>query len=138
MIWIVTGPPCSGKSTYIKDNAKETDVIIDMDKLALALSHDNTLPFEYDDKVRKIARAARQAAVKEAIGQFQGERYRDLFIIHTDPSPDQRRSYRAANARFIELDPGKETCLKRLQNRPEENQKLARPIIEDFYLRRNK
>jgi predicted kinase len=138
MIWIITGPPCSGKSTYINENAKNDDVIIDMDKIALAFCTADTKPFEYDDMIRKIARSARQAAVKEAIGRMQGERYRNLFIIHTDPNSDQRMSYRAANARFVELDPGKEICLERLKKRPEQNQQIAKSVIDDFYARRNK
>jgi predicted kinase len=35
MITVVTGPPCGGKSTYIQDNAKDGDIIIDMDRLKL-------------------------------------------------------------------------------------------------------
>ena len=138
MIWIVTGPPCSGKSTYINENATEKDLIIDMDRLALAICREGTQPFEYDDLVRKVARSARQAAVREAISRMQGERYRNLFIIHTDPNSDQRMSYRAANARFVELDPGKEICLQRLKDRPAANQAIAKQVIEDFYAKRGK
>lgn len=138
MIWIVTGPPCSGKSTYIRENAKAKDIIIDMDRIALALTVEDALPFEYDDKVRRIARSARQAAVREAINLAQGERYTNTWIIHTDPSPDQRMSYRAANARFMEFDPGKEVCLERLKSRPVQNQKIAHQVIEDFYAKRGK
>lgn len=136
MIWIVTGPPCAGKSTYISENAKNDDIIIDMDRIALAFCVDETEPFEYDDVIRKVARSARQAAVREAINRMQGERYRNLFIIHTDPNSDQRMSYRAMNARFIELDPGKEICLERLKNRPQKNQDIAKPVIEEFYSKR--
>jgi tRNA uridine 5-carbamoylmethylation protein Kti12 len=138
LIWIVTGPPCSGKSTYIKGQAKRDDVIIDMDRIALAISPEDTRPFEYNDKIRAIARSGRAAMVKESIARAQGERYTNVWIIHTDPTPDQRMSYRAANARFIDLDPGKDVCLERLKSRPEQNQAIAKQVIDDFYAKRNK
>jgi dephospho-CoA kinase len=133
MITIVTGPPCSGKSTYIRQHAKAGDIVIDMDRLALALTAEDTKPFEYSDKVRKIARAARGAAVREALAIAQGERYLGVYIIHTDPSPDQRMMYRAANARVVEVNPGKEVCLERLKSRPPENQQIARKVIDEYY-----
>jgi tRNA uridine 5-carbamoylmethylation protein Kti12 len=137
MITIVTGPPCSGKSTYIKENAKPDDCIIDMDRIALALSPDETTSFNYSERIRKIARSARAAAVKTALMQAQGERYWGLWIIHTDPTPDVRSMYRSFGARFVEMNPGKVVCLERLTKRPIENQKLAREVIDTYYGKRN-
>lgn len=137
MITIVTGPPCSGKSTFIKENAKADDCIIDMDRIALALSPDETTSFTYSERIRKIARSARAAAVKTALMQAQGERYWGLWIIHTDPTPDVRSMYRTFGARFVEMNPGKVVCLQRLAKRPVENHKLAREVIDTYYGKRN-
>lgn len=137
MITIVTGPPCSGKSTFIKENAKADDCIIDMDRIALALSPDETTSFTYSERIRKIARSARAAAVKTALMQAQGERYWGLWIIHTDPTPDVRSMYRTFGARFVEINPGKVVCLERLAKRPVENHKLAREVIDTYYGKRN-
>lgn len=137
MITIVTGPPCSGKSTFIKENAKADDCIIDMDRIALALSPDETTSFTYSERIRKIARSARAAAVKTALMQAQGERYWGLWIIHTDPTPDVRSMYRTFGARFVEMNPGKVVCLERLAKRPVENHKLAREVIDTYYGKRN-
>lgn len=30
-LYIVTGPPCSGKTTYVKNNLKENDIVFDSD-----------------------------------------------------------------------------------------------------------
>jgi len=137
MITIVTGPPCSGKSTYIRENAKPDDCIIDMDRIALALSPDETTSFTYSERIRKIARSARAAAVKTALMQAQCERYWGLWIIHTDPTPDVRSMYRSFGAKFVEMNPGKVVCLERLTKRPMENQKLAREVIDTYYGKRN-
>lgn len=136
MITIVTGPPCSGKSTFITTNAKPGDLIVDMDRIALALSVEGTNPFEYSDKVRAVAMKARQAAVAEAVKVAQGERRLGVWIIHTDPSPEQRRGYRAAGAKFVEMDTPKKVCLERLTKRPAQNHVIARKVIEDYFAKR--
>ena len=132
MIVIVTGPPCGGKSTYAWEHLQDGDLLIDMDEIAKAIepmssSHD------YSDVTRNVARAARNAAVREVVQKMQGERRRRAFIIHTDPSPEMRRVYRAMGGRFVEMDPGKEECLRRAKNRPPKNQQLVRQVIDEWY-----
>lgn len=136
MIQIVTGPPCGGKSTYIQERAQPNDIVIDMDRIALALTTEGTSPFEYSDKIRQVAFRARAAAVQEALLVAQGERYQNVYIIHTDPSPDQRAYYRAMGGRIVECDPGKEVCLERMKSRPKQNQAIARKVINDYYQHR--
>ena len=133
MIEIVTGPPCGGKSTYINERAKPGDIVIDMDRIALALTTEGTEPFTYSDTVRRVAFKARQAAVTEALLVAQGERYQNVFIIHTDPSPDQRAAYRAMGGRIVECDPGKEVALARVQHRPKQNHAIAKRFINEYY-----
>lgn len=133
MIEIVTGPPCGGKSTYINERAKPGDIVIDMDRIALALTTEGTEPFTYSDTIRRVAFKARQAAVTEALLVAQGERYQNVFIIHTDPSPDQRAAYRAMGGRIVECDPGKEVALERVQHRPKQNHAIAKRFINEYY-----
>jgi predicted kinase len=136
MITIVTGAPCSGKSTHVAQHATPSDIVIDMDRIALALTVDGVGNHDYDDKIRSVARAARNAAVKQALSVAQGERYLNVWIIHTDPSANDRQMYRAMNARIIEVDPGKKVCLERLGSRPERNKMIARKVIEEYYAKR--
>jgi hypothetical protein len=136
VIQIITGPPCGGKSTYITDRAKPGDIIVDMDVIALALTAPGTKPHTFSDKVRQVAERARAAAVSEALIVAQGERYQNVYIIHTDPTPDQRAMYRAAGGRIIECNPGKEVCLERLQSRPKENHAVARKWIDEYFKHR--
>lgn len=133
MIQIVTGPPCSGKTTYVKERAKPNDVIIDMDVIALALTTEGTEPYTYSHQVRRVAFRARQAAVTEALLVAQGERYLNVYIIHTDPPADQRAYYRAMGGRIVECDPGKEVCNERLASRPKDTHAVLRKVINDYY-----
>jgi predicted kinase len=136
MITVVTGAPCSGKSTHVAQHATTGDIVIDMDRIALALTVDGATHHDYDEKLRSVARAARNAAVKQALSVAQGERYLNVWIIHTDPSANDRQMYRAMNARIMEIDPGKQICLERLGSRPERNKMVARKVIEDYYAKR--
>jgi hypothetical protein len=136
MIVVVTGPPCGGKSTYIKDNARSGDVIIDMDKIALALTTDDTPSHSYSQEVRWIAMQARKAAVKEALYQFASRRGPTAWIIHTDPTSDERSQYRLRNAQIVEINPGKEVCLERVKSRPQDSQPRTVKGISDYFQKR--
>ena len=134
---MIMGAPCSGKSTYAAENAKGNDIIVDMDRIALALAVAGTQDFEYSEPIRNIARQARPAIVKGALLAGQGERNLGVWIIHTDPSPQDRQMYRAMNCKFVELDPGKDVCLARAKQRPEANRKVSEKVIAEYYQKRN-
>lgn len=135
MIVVVTGPPCGGKSTHVDENVKPGDLIIDMDCIAAAIEYDSS-SHDYSQLTRNVARVARNAAVGKLLTEMQGERRRTAYIIHTDPPPEMRRTYRAFGAHFVECDPGKDVCLERLKTRPEANQKLVRQWLDDYYVKR--
>jgi hypothetical protein len=132
MITVVTGPPCGGKSTYIQDNAKDGDIIIDMDRLALALIKGDVASHDYSDEVRAIARAARKGAAKQALIAGQGNRL-GVWIIHTNPPTQDRINYKVAGARIVECSPGLQVCLERLKSRPIINQLKVEGYIRDYY-----
>jgi hypothetical protein len=132
VITIVTGPPCGGKSTYIKDNARDGDIVIDMDELARALVKGDVNNHDYGDEVRAIARAARKGAAKQALIAGQGNRL-GVWIIHTDPPASDRANYKIAGARIVECSPGLQVCLERLKNRPKVNQLKVEQYIRDYY-----
>jgi predicted ABC-type ATPase len=135
MITVVTGPPCGGKSTYIKENAKDGDLVIDMDRIALALIQGNKESHNYGDEVRSVARAARKAAVKQALVVGQGNSL-GVWIIHTDPSPAERSNYRIVNAKLVECSPGLKVCLDRLKDRPKINQIKVERFVREYYAKR--
>jgi hypothetical protein len=135
VITVVTGPPCGGKSTYVSQHARSGDIIIDMDRVALALTTDDVAEHDYSPHVRRVALAVRGAAVLEAMKMSQMSMV-NVWIVHTDPAPESRREYAVASARFVEVDPGKDVCLSRLHSRPRANQVLVRKVLHDYYERR--
>jgi hypothetical protein len=128
MLTIVTGPPCAGKSTYIEKRAKFGDIVVDLDRLALALTTEDTPHHGYHKGIRWVAIAARRAALDAAIKQHhQGAQ---VWAIDTDPSPRRREFYRRAGARIVDIDPGIDVVLGRAQG-----QRPAHVIayIHDWY-----
>lgn len=113
MLTVITGPPCSGKSTYITERAQLGDIIIDMDRLALALTTEDTPHHEYGDHIRDVAMRARRSAVTAAIEKHHHGH--TVWIIDTDPSKERRHEYRKHGGNIVDLDPGLATCLARAE-----------------------
>jgi len=116
MIHIISGPPCAGKSTYVRENAKENDLRIDYDLIAQALGSQNSHAAE--GHIKQAAFDAREAAIKTALKNPELE----SWIIHTSPSEEHIKLYEEAGAEFIRLDPGEAVCRERAQadNRPQQ------------------
>ena len=128
MLTVVTGPPCAGKSTYIAQRAAHGDIVIDLDRIALAITTDDTTHHDYGRHIRNVALAARRAAITAAL-RVPGAH---TWIIDTDPSGQARRTYAMHRARIVELDPGIAVCMERANRlRPA----WVRPLIAAWYRR---
>jgi hypothetical protein len=115
MITVVLGPPCGGKSTYVADNAKPGDVIIDYDVIAQAFG--SPTPHDAPKAIQQVTFPARTSAINQVINGLDA----DSWIIHTSPPAEQLDRYKKAGAVIKIIDPGKEACLERAaaESRPE-------------------
>lgn len=125
MIHVVTGPPCAGKSTYVRTKAKAGDLRIDYDQLARALGAENSHAAE--GLIKQAAFDAREGAIAAALKQSDAE----SWIIHTSPSKEHIEKYEAAGAEFINLDPGYEECMARAEKDDRPQQTID--AIEKWY-----
>lgn len=99
VIYVVTGHVCSGKSTHVREKSRPGDVIIDLDRIALALSHETTNHHEYPEYIRSAAMSARWGAIESAVKSHRqdglGKRCAsfDVWIIHAYPTESDLRMY---------------------------------------------
>lgn len=111
MLYVITGPPASGKSTYVKQHAQHGDITIDYDALANTLTiPDPNKPHDHPNHITQIVRAARQAAIDQAIKHATET---DVYVIHSTPSTQLLDNYRRRGAKIIVIDPGQDVVLAR-------------------------
>jgi hypothetical protein len=122
MITVVSGAPCAGKSTYVALNAATGDLVVDLDRIADALTAKGL--------ARDAAHGARAAAIDVALA---GGKDADAWIIHTRPEPKHLDTYVGAGARLITLDPGYEVCLERAKTERDAETVAA---VNDYYGKR--
>lgn len=103
MLNVVTGPPCAGKSTYVRERRSPGSVVVDFDALAVALGSDTSHMCEGD--IRKAAFEARGAVIRAA------HRYGEVWVIHTSLNAHAMREYQGAT--FHDLNPGIDECIRR-------------------------
>ncbi len=89
---VVTGPPCSGKSTHVRTHRKPGDIVIDFDLLAQALGSPN--PHDHSAAVRNVTIRMRRAAIEAALAQ----RDVDVWIVDCNIPPQRMIMYRRAGA----------------------------------------
>lgn len=125
MIHVVLGPPCSGKSTYVREHKKDGDIVVDFDRLAEALGNDEK--HAAPSPIKEVAFIARGAVIYEICKKDY-----EAWIIHTKPTEFQHKLYDEAGAEYIEMDTDMQTCLERCEadNRPEGTADIIRQYFE--------
>ncbi|MFG2855693.1 AAA family ATPase [Streptomyces mirabilis] len=112
MLIVVTGPPAAGKSSWIKAHAKATDIVIDLDLMALAMAGPGADHHAHSDVLMRVVHRARFAALNEA---YQHLDKVDVYVIHTQPSAKALAKYKRLEARIITVDPGREIVMGRIK-----------------------
>ncbi|QII06953.1 ATP-binding protein [Rhodococcoides fascians A25f] len=114
MIHIVTGPPASGKSTFVAEHARPgLDTVIDFDVMADAFGAGGSRV--YDQALARMIQASRRAAVDYVL---KSEYWRglavDAYIVHTSPNAQQRKRYAEVDATIHVIDPGEDVVMQRI------------------------
>lgn len=110
MLYLITGPPAAGKTTWMRQHARPGDITIDYDAIADALTPAGTDPHSQPRHVQAVTKAARQAAIDTAIAMANDH---DVYVIQSMPSAALLNRYLAAGAQVVTVDPGRDVVLAR-------------------------
>lgn len=131
MIRVVCGLAGSGKTTYVRNNKKDNQFLLDLDLLKVALNHDK------DNALLKKIQL-------ELLKHLAKLNY-DIWYIVCYPSLEEYDVLLDANAEFILINTDIQTCKKNLEIRKqldinypiseilEKNRKLSK-VIENSYI----
>lgn len=132
-VYIVYGPPCGGKTTWVHDNASPNDLIVDMDSIHEMVSVNNryvkngrlsSVVFEVRDKLYDV--------IKYRSGKWQ-----DAYVIIGAPykMDRERLMVRLGGASLVYIDTAKVECYKRLLKRdmPYKQMEEWQKYIDDWF-----
>lgn len=137
MITVVVGPPCSGKSTWVREQKRDGDVVMDFDLLAQALGAPDAHGPE--GAVLAVTWAARAAVIAKVMDGVDA----DAWVIWLAPSAEKVREMGEQGVRFHVMDTPMEECLERAEadQRPDGTTDRIRewfdnpPDVPDDYLK---
>lgn len=98
VIHVVAGHICSGKSSWVRDQAGPDDLVIDLDRIALALAPEGTRHHDYTPAVREVARAVRWLAIDQAVRLHRRGQVAHVWIVHAYPTEDDLARYHRMGA----------------------------------------
>ena len=107
----MTGPPCSGKTTYVAEHRSDDDLVLDLDQIAHALGYPD-VQVEWGSE-HPAAQAARIARTHLLHGLLNGTVTGPAWIIDTQPDDRLLAQYDRVGAELVHLDTPREVCLDR-------------------------
>jgi predicted ABC-type ATPase len=113
VLYVITGPPGAGKSSWIRAHAKPIDIVLDLDLMALAMAGPGADHHAHTPALLRVVHRARQAAIHEAERHLDTT---DVYLIHTMPQAKARAHYRRLGAKVITVDPGEHIVRQRVRD----------------------
>ena len=112
---IVSGPPCSGKTTYIKERAKPSDIVIDLDGIMMRLAPNyRHWSGALDKSLFNKAVRARNAM----LGSLKDKREGQAWFIVSAPTKAERDWWQGKlGGEAVLLHPGTDECKRRAVER---------------------
>jgi HK97 family phage prohead protease len=130
-VFVVHGPPASGKTSYVFGKKGESDVVFDFDRVMSAISG---LPLHQKvDSLTTYCLDIRTLILKKAISG--SENAGKTWIIATNVSDDLRRQLSDIPTEYVHIDTPMDECMKRVKEDPDrqhESEELQQ-VIKDYF-----
>ena len=129
-IFLVYGPPLSGKSTYISSVAEPGDLIIDIKKIWECVTGN---PLQKPPKLNAVVFGVRNKLLEMV--KYRVGRWDNCYIVGGYPLISEReRLCKELGAREIFIDVSKDECLKRLSESNLDKEAYSK-FIEEWFRR---
>lgn len=106
---VVAGPPCAGKTTYVRQHRAPTDLVLDLDDLAASLTGGDG--YNQQKLAQPFAVTARNAVLDHYLTRPGNASH--LWLIRSAPRLQERHEYDWAGAAIVLLMPEMSTLLSR-------------------------
>ena len=128
-IKVVYGAPCSGKSTYVRENIKDNDVRFDYDLVLQAIS--NKKSHEYSEKHRPYVIECREKIINKA----SDDDSIDIAYITTCKISDKLKSeLDGLDVEYVLMDKTKEECYELLDgDETREDKEFWKTLIDEWF-----
>lgn len=115
-VYLITGAPCSGKTTFARELMEDGDLIVDIDDIWQQLS--GRPRYEKPNSLKPLVFATRKTQ-EEQVRMGAGT-WRNAFVIRALPlAMDRKRTAEQLGAEIITIDTPQEECLERLRKNPQ-------------------
>lgn len=109
-LYIITGPPLSGKTTYVQNQLKENDIVFDSDEIARAFTYSKYHTVNKEGIRPFILKLRYQWIQSLKSFGLQGNAY----LIATNLTDSLLKQCKQYDYEIIKLEVTKEECIKRL------------------------
>lgn len=126
-VYLVYGAPCAGKTTWVQENARPDDLILDLDRIWEAISISDRL--HKPNRLKANVFGIRDAIIEQI--KIRTGNWRTAYVIGTYPlRSDRDRLCDLLRATPIHIDTDELTCIERAPN--DEWKKFIAEWFEDF------
>ena len=131
-VFVVYGAPLSGKTTWVKNNMSEGDMVVDMDSIWQCISGCDR--YIKPNRLKAVAFKVRDSLIDSI--KYRYGKWRNAYVIGGYPYQSEReRLCKELGAREVFIDVSKDECLDRLQNSDDRKKDEWRKYIDEWFER---